>query len=76
MAHKKDSGPCCDWTDADDAVLICKLHDCKDIRMQSESGWKPQVWHLCAEALKGSTGMYGQLPESQRVYQAECACIT
>ena len=33
-----------------------KLRDCKDIGMQSESGWKPQVWHLCAEALKGGAG--------------------
>ena len=56
MARKKDSGPRCVWTDADDAALIRKLRDCKDIGMQSDSGWKPQVWHLCAEALKGSAG--------------------
>ena len=56
MACKKDSSPGCVWTDADNATLICKLHDCKDIGMQSDSGWKPQVWHLCAEALKGSAG--------------------
>ena len=56
MARKKDSGPRCVWTDTDDAALIRKLRDCKDIGMQSESGWKPQVWHLCAEALKGGAG--------------------
>ena len=56
MARKKDTSPRCVWTDADDAALIHKLNDCKDIGMQSDSGWKPPVWHPCAEALKGSTG--------------------
>ena len=58
MARKKDGGPCCVWTDADDTALIHKLHNCKDIGMQSESGWKHQVWHLCAKALKGGTGSF------------------
>ncbi|KAJ7698104.1 hypothetical protein B0H17DRAFT_878603, partial [Mycena rosella] len=44
------------WCDADNAALIRKLRECKDMGMQSESGWKPQVWHLCAECLKGGAG--------------------
>ncbi|KAJ7703618.1 hypothetical protein B0H17DRAFT_1127233 [Mycena rosella] len=56
MPRKKDSGPRCIWCDADDAALIRKLRECKDMGMQSESGWKPQVWHLCAECLKGGAG--------------------
>ena len=46
-------------------MTLRKLRDCKDIGMQSESGWKPQVWHLCAEALKAALAV-SRLPKRLR----------
>ncbi|KAF8194055.1 hypothetical protein K438DRAFT_1469004, partial [Mycena galopus ATCC 62051] len=36
--------------------LVHKLRECKDLGMQSDSGWKPAVWSACAEVLKDSQG--------------------
>ncbi|KAJ7878466.1 hypothetical protein B0H13DRAFT_1892632 [Mycena leptocephala] len=46
----------CTWSSNDDAILIATLRKAKDEGFQSESGWKPQVWARCVEALKDSPG--------------------
>ncbi|KAJ7036435.1 hypothetical protein C8F04DRAFT_1258001 [Mycena alexandri] len=56
MAPKNQDSARCSWSTADDAVLIDKLRWAKDQGFQSESGWKPQTWAHCAEALKDSPG--------------------
>ncbi|KAJ7763295.1 hypothetical protein B0H16DRAFT_1883690 [Mycena metata] len=55
MAPKGDSARC-QWSDADDAILVEKLRWAKDQGFQSESGWKPQTWVHCVDALKDSPG--------------------
>ncbi|KAJ7032859.1 hypothetical protein C8F04DRAFT_1003356 [Mycena alexandri] len=46
----------CEWDEDADRILVTKLRECKELGMQSDSGWKPQVWNLCAEALKDTPG--------------------
>ncbi|KAF7358417.1 Myb-like domain-containing protein [Mycena venus] len=46
----------CSWSQADDDTLVRALRDCKDLGLQSDSGWKSQAWQKCAEALKDSSG--------------------
>ncbi|KAJ7506214.1 hypothetical protein B0H11DRAFT_1653115, partial [Mycena galericulata] len=46
----------CIWSNSDDAILIGTLRKAKDQGYQSDSGWKPQVWALCVEALKDTAG--------------------
>jgi hypothetical protein len=55
-SRKKQNGPRCVWSDSHDAILIRTLLECKDVGMQSDSGWKPQVWPICAEKLQGGSG--------------------
>ncbi|KAJ7314653.1 hypothetical protein DFH08DRAFT_1041289 [Mycena albidolilacea] len=55
-SHKKQNRPRCVWSDSHDTILIRTLWECKDVGMQSDSGWKPQVWPICAEKLQGGSG--------------------
>ncbi|KAJ7223788.1 hypothetical protein C8J57DRAFT_1535928 [Mycena rebaudengoi] len=56
MAKSKENGPRCTWSDNNDTTLVRMLRECKEKGMQSDNGWKPQVWHVSAEALKGGPG--------------------
>jgi hypothetical protein len=56
MAKSKENGPHCTWSDNNDTTLVRMLRECKEKGMQSDNGWKPQVWHVSAEALKGGPG--------------------
>jgi len=44
------------WSDGDDRNLIYRLREAKLAGMQSDNGWKPQVWPLCRDAVAGSSG--------------------
>jgi hypothetical protein len=55
-ARCRQNGPQCVWTDTNDAKLVQKLQECKDLGMQLDSSWKPAVWSACAAVLKDSQG--------------------
>ncbi|KAJ7435461.1 hypothetical protein B0H11DRAFT_1642771, partial [Mycena galericulata] len=40
----------------DDALLVATLRKAKDDGFRADSGWKPQTWARCVEALKDSPG--------------------
>ncbi|KAJ7733225.1 hypothetical protein DFH07DRAFT_725645, partial [Mycena maculata] len=46
----------CTWSDSDDAILVATLRKAKEDGFQADSGWKPQTWARCVEALKDSPG--------------------
>ena len=46
----------CSWSDSNDNLLVRRMRECKESGLQSDSGWKPQTWTKCAEALKDSPG--------------------
>ncbi|KAH8102343.1 hypothetical protein DFH11DRAFT_1779430 [Phellopilus nigrolimitatus] len=58
--NKKDNSK---WTSANEATLVSTLKKAKDDGLQSENGWKTQVWQLVIEALRGSEVISGGAPK-------------
>ncbi|KAJ7032513.1 hypothetical protein C8F04DRAFT_889266, partial [Mycena alexandri] len=62
----------CQWRDADNSALVARMRKAKDEGFQSDSGWKPQVWQLCVEALKDSPGPPKTAEKIQDHYGTVC----
>jgi hypothetical protein len=51
-SDKENESDHCQWSSADDAILVNTLQKQKLLGFQAENGWKPQAWSAVADALK------------------------